>query len=256
VSGNEGVERFLYNWWVEMALLTVKGLTKYFGGLRAVHDLSFEAQPGEILGLIGPNGAGKTTAFNLIAGFIRPTRGQILLDGENIVGMKPYAVTRKGIARTFQIVKPFRKLSVLENATLAAFLRFPSRGEAESQARRVLKRMGLGSKISALAADLTLSEQKRLEIARALATQPKLLLLDEPMGGLNATEIEQASTLVCDICKEGVTIIWVEHVLKAIMNCSNRVVVINQGEKIADAPPEQIVENPSVITAYLGTKKR
>jgi branched-chain amino acid transport system ATP-binding protein len=256
LSGNEAVDRFLYNWWVEMALLTVKGLTKYFGGLRAVHDLSFEAQPGEILGLIGPNGAGKTTAFNLIAGFIRPTRGQILLDGENIVGMKPYAVTRKGIARTFQIVKPFRKLSVLENATLAAFLRFRSRGEAESQARRVLERMGLGSKISALAADLTLSEQKRLEIARALATQPKLLLLDEPMGGLNATEIEQASTLVCDICKEGVTIIWVEHVLKAIMNCSNRVVVINQGEKIADAPPEQIVENPSVITAYLGTKKR
>jgi len=239
-----------------MALLTVKGLTKYFGGLRAVHDLSFEVQPGEILGLIGPNGAGKTTAFNLIAGFIHPTRGQILLDGESIAGMKPYAVTRKGIARTFQIVKPFKKLTVLENATLAAFLRFPSRGEAESQARRVLERMGLGSKISALAVDLTLSEQKRLEIARALATQPKLLLLDEPMGGLNATEIEQASTLVCDICKEGVTIIWVEHVLKAIMNCSNRVVVINQGEKIADAPPGEIVESPQVIAAYLGTKKR
>jgi branched-chain amino acid transport system ATP-binding protein len=239
-----------------MALLTVKGLTKYFGGLRAVHDLSFEVQPGEILGLIGPNGAGKTTAFNLIAGFIHPTRGQILLDGESIAGMKPYAVTRKGIARTFQIVKPFKKLSVLENVTLAAFLRFPSRGEAESQARQVLERMGLGSKIPALAVDLTLSEQKRLEIARALATQPKLLLLDEPMGGLNATEIEQASILVRDICKRGVTIIWVEHVLKAIMNSSNRVVVINQGEKIADAPPEKIVENPNVIAAYLGTKKR
>ena len=239
-----------------MALLTVKGLTKYFGGLRAVHDLSFEVQPGEILGLIGPNGAGKTTAFNLIAGFIHPTRGEILLDGESIAGMKPYAVTRKGIARTFQIVKPFRKLSVLENVTLAAFLRFPLRGEAESKARQVLEKMGLGSKISALAVDLTLSEQKRLEIARALATQPKLLLLDEPMGGLNATEIEQASILVRDICKEGVTIIWVEHVLRAIMNSSNRVVVINQGEKIADAPPEQIVENPDVIAAYLGTKKR
>jgi branched-chain amino acid transport system ATP-binding protein len=239
-----------------MALLAVEGLTKYFGGLRAVHDLSFEVQPGEILGLIGPNGAGKTTAFNLIAGFIHPTRGEILLDGESIAGMKPYAVTRKGIARTFQIVKPFRKLSVLENVTLAAFLRFPSRGEAESQARQVLERMGLGSKVSALAVDLTLSEQKRLEIARALATQPKLLLLDEPMGGLNATEIEQASLLVRDICKGGVTIIWVEHVLKAIMNGSHRVVVINQGEKIADAPPEQIVENPDVIAAYLGTKKR
>ena len=239
-----------------MALLIVKGLTKYFGGLRAVHDLSFEVQPGEILGLIGPNGAGKTTAFNLIAGFIHPTRGQILLDGQSIAGMKPYAVTRKGIARTFQIVKPFKKLTVLENVTLAAFLRFPSRGEAESQARLVLERMGLGSKISGLAVDLTLSEQKRLEIARALATQPKLLLLDEPMGGLNATEIEQASGLVRDICKEGVTIIWVEHVLKAIMNSSNRVVVINQGEKIADAPPEKIVENPDVVAAYLGTKKR
>jgi len=239
-----------------MALLAVKGLTKYFGGLRAVHDLSFEVHPGEILGLIGPNGAGKTTAFNLIAGFIHPTRGEILLDGESIAGMKPYAVTRKGIARTFQIVKPFRKLSVLENVTLAAFLRFPSRGEAESQARQVLERMGLGSKIWVLAVDLTLSEQKRLEIARALATQPKLLLLDEPMGGLNATEIEQASLLVRDICKGGVTIIWVEHVLKAIMNSSNRVVVINQGEKIADAPPKQIVENPDVIAAYLGTKKR
>src|SRR4030043_22901 len=226
-----------------MALLTVKGLTKYFGGLRAVHDLSFEVQPGEILGLIGPNGGGKSAAFNLIAGFIHPTRGQVLLEGENIVGMKPYAVTRKGIARTFQIVKPFRKLSVLENVTLAAFLRFPSRGEAESQARRDLERMGLGSKISALAVYLTLSEQKRLEIARALATQPKLLLLDEPMGGLNATEIEQASVLVRAICKGGGTIVWVEHVLKAIMNSSHRVVVINQGGKIADAAPEQVVEN-------------
>jgi branched-chain amino acid transport system ATP-binding protein len=238
-----------------MALLTVKGLTKYFGGLRAVHDLSFEVRTGEILGLIGPNGAGKTTAFNLIAGFIHPTKGEILLDGESIAGMKPYAVTRKGIARTFQIVKPFKKLSVLENVTLAAFLRFSSRTEAESQARQVLDRMGLGSKISSLAIDLTLSEQKRLEIARALATNPKLLLLDEPMGGLNATEIEQASELVRNICNGGVTIIWVEHVLKAIMNSSNRVVVINQGEKIADAPPGEIVKNPNVIAAYLGSKK-
>lgn len=238
-----------------MALLKVEGLTKYFGGLRAVHDLSFEVRSGEILGLIGPNGAGKTTAFNLIAGFIRPTGGQVLLEGEDIVGMKPYAVTRKGIARTFQIVKPFRKLTVLENVTLAAFMRFPSRGDAEAEACRILERMGLGAKSLALATDLTLSEQKRLEIARALATGPKLLLLDEPMGGLNATEIEQASVLVRDICKRGVTIIWVEHVLKAIMNSSNRVVVINQGEKIADGAPEEIVENPEVIAAYLGTKR-
>jgi branched-chain amino acid transport system ATP-binding protein len=237
-----------------MVLLTVEGLTKFFGGLRAVHDLSFEVHTGEILGLIGPNGAGKTTAFNLIAGFIRPTRGQILLGGESIAGMKPYEVTRKGVARTFQIVKPFRKLSVLENVTLAAFLRYPLRREAESEAQRILETMGLTSKIAALAVDLTLSEQKRLEIARALATKPKLLLLDEPMGGLNPTEIEQASGLMRNICKQGVTIIWVEHVLKAIMNSSNRVIVINQGKKIADAPPEQIVENPDVIAAYLGAK--
>lgn len=238
-----------------MALLKVEGLTKYFGGLRAVHALSFEVRSGEILGLIGPNGAGKTTAFNLIAGFIRPTEGQVLLEGEDIVGMKPYAVARKGIARTFQIVKPFRRLNVLENVTLAAFMRFPGRAEAEREARRILDKMGLGAKAHSLAADLTLSEQKRLEIARALATGPKLLLLDEPMGGLNATEIEQASVLVREICKEGVTIVWVEHVLRAIMNSSNRVIVINQGEKIADGTPEEIVENPEVIAAYLGSKR-
>ncbi|RJQ57091.1 MAG: ABC transporter ATP-binding protein [Desulfobacteraceae bacterium] len=237
-----------------MALLTVNGLTKYFGGLRAVHDLSFEVHAGEILGLIGPNGAGKTTAFNLIAGSIRPTSGRILLDGESIVKMKPYAVTRKGIARTFQIVKPFRRLSVLENVTLAAFLRFPSRKDAESKAHGVIERIGLDSKVHSPAGDLTLSEQKRLEIARALATQPRLLLLDEPMGGLNPTEIESASELVRAICREGMTIVWVEHVLRAIMNSCNRVVVINQGEKIADAPPEKVVENRRVITAYLGSK--
>ena len=239
-----------------MALLNVTGLTKFFGGLRAVSDLSFEVEGGEILGLIGPNGAGKTTAFNLIAGFIRPNSGKVLLEGEDLVGLRPYAITRKGIARTFQIVKPFRKLSVLENVTLAAFLRFPSRRQAEIEAHKVLERVGLGSKILALAGDLTLSEQKRLEIARALATGPKLLLLDEPMGGLNPAEIEQASALVLDICKGGVTIVWVEHVLKAIMNASHRVVVIHHGEKIADATPEKVVENRDVISAYLGTKSR
>ena len=238
------------------SILEAKGIQVIRGGTILLDISSFLLHEGEILCLIGPNGAGKTTAFNLIAGFIHPTKGQILLDGEGIGGMKPYAVTRKGIARTFQIVKPFKKLTVLENVTLAAFLRFPSRGEAESQARRVIERMGLESKASTFAVDLTLSEQKKLEIARALATRPKLLLLDEPMGGLNPAEIEQASALVRDICKGGVTIIWVEHVLKAIMASSNRVVVINQGEKIADASPGEIVENPSVIAAYLGAKKR
>jgi branched-chain amino acid transport system ATP-binding protein len=237
-----------------MALLEVKGLTKYFGGLRAVHDLSFQVNAGEILGLIGPNGAGKTTAFNLIAGFIRPTAGHVLLEGEDLVGMKPYAVTRKGIARTFQIVKPFKKLPVLENVALAAFLRFPSRAEAESHAKDVLERMGLSQKLAAAATDLTLSEQKRLEIARALATRPRLLLLDEPMSGLNSTEIDQATRLVMEICRGGVTVIWVEHVLKAIMNASHRVVVISQGQKIADSSPQQVVNNPEVISAYLGKR--
>jgi branched-chain amino acid transport system ATP-binding protein len=239
-----------------MSLLTITGLTKLFGGLRAVSDLSFEIQKGEILGLIGPNGAGKTTIFNLIAGFIPPSAGEILFQGEPIGGMKAYAVTRKGIARTFQIVKPFKKLSVLENVTLAAFLKFPARREAEAAATRILEKVGLTSKIQALAVDLTLSEQKRLEIARALATEPTLLLLDEPMGGLNPTEIDQASKLVKEICREGVTIIWVEHVLKAIMNVSDRVVVINYGKKIAEGTPEEVVKNPEVIAAYLGTKKR
>ncbi len=235
-------------------LLKVTGLTKNFGGVHAVSNLSFDVHPGEILGLIGPNGAGKTTAFNLIAGFIRPTHGEILLEGEDLVGMKPYAVTRKGVSRTFQIVKPFRKLTVLENVTLAAFLRFPVRRQAESEAAKILDRMGLAAKRLTLASDLTLSEQKRLEIARALATHPKLLLLDEPMGGLNPAEIDQASRLVNQICKDGVTIVWVEHVLKAIMNSSHRVIVIHHGEKIADGTPEEIVKNPDVIAAYLGTK--
>jgi len=235
-----------------MTLLEVTDLSKDFGGLRAVSNLSFRVEEGEILGLIGPNGAGKTTAFNLIAGFLPPTKGNIVFQGRNLVGLKPYAITRLGLARTFQIVKPFRQLSVLENVTLACFLHFPLRKRAEAEAYKVLEKMALEAKASALAADLTLSEQKRLEIARALATGPKLLLLDEPMGGLNPTEIDQATGLVCELCREGVTIIWVEHVLKAIMKASHRVMVIQHGEKIADASPEEVVKNPEVIAAYLG----
>jgi len=239
-----------------MVLLDVEGLTKSFGGLKAISNLSFQVNEGEILGLIGPNGAGKTTAFNLIAGFMPPNSGKVILEGEDVVGLKPYAITRKGIARTFQIVKPFRKLTVLENVTLASFLRFSARKEAEAEAHKVLERVELAEKATSFASDLTLSEQKRLEIARALATNPKVLLLDEPMGGLNPTEIDHASILVREICKGGVTIIWVEHVLKAIMNSCHRVIVIHHGEKIADMPPEQVVTNPVVIEAYLGKKAK
>jgi ABC-type branched-subunit amino acid transport system ATPase component len=237
-----------------MPLLDVSDLRKDFGGLRAISGLSFVVEAGEILGLIGPNGAGKTTVFNLITGFLRPTAGVIRLEGKSLVGLKPHAVTRRGIARTFQIVKPFPKLSVQENATLAAFMRLPARRDAEAEARRVLDQVGLSPKLTSLASDLTLAEQKRLEMARALATHPQLLLLDEPMGGLNPKEVEDASELVRQIRDAGVTVILVEHVMKAIMRISHRVVVIHHGEKIADGPPDQVVRDPGVVAAYLGAR--
>ena len=235
-----------------MALLEVSSLRKDFGGLRAVSDLSFELQQGEILGLIGPNGAGKTTVFNLITGFIPPTSGEVRLEGDSLVGLKPSAVVKKGIARTFQIVKPFRNLSVLENVTLAAFLHEPSRPRAEMEAMAMLARMQLSDKSGANAAELTLSEQKRLEIARALATKPKILFLDEPMGGLNPTEVEGACALVQQIRRDGITIILVEHHMRAIMAISDRVIVIHHGVKIADGTPQDVVRDNDVIIAYLG----
>jgi branched-chain amino acid transport system ATP-binding protein len=237
-----------------MPLLTVADLTKDFGGLRAVSRLSFDAEPGEILGLIGPNGAGKTTVFNLVTGFLRPTAGRILLAGRSVVGLRPHAITRRGIARTFQVVKPFPRLSVRENVTLAAFCHEAARRRAETLAAQVLERVGLQDKLDSRAADLTLGEQKRLEIARALATDPRLLLLDEPMGGLNPREVNAACALVEQIRADGVSVILVEHVMKAIMRISNRIVVIHHGEKIADGPPERVVNDPGVIAAYLGAR--
>ena len=237
-----------------MALLEVEKLTRNFGGVCAVADLCFEVTEGEILGLIGPNGAGKTTVFNLVTGFVRPTSGAIRLDGRNVVGLRPHAVARRGIARTFQIVKPFPGLSVRENVTLAAFLRHPSRPEAEAAAEKVLDRVGLAPRVNELASQLTLMDQKRLEMAKALATEPRLLLLDEPMGGLNATEVDIASDLVQRIRESGVTVVMVEHVMKAIMRISDRVVVMNQGEKIAEGPPAQVVEEPEVLAAYFGKR--
>jgi branched-chain amino acid transport system ATP-binding protein len=237
-----------------MTLLRVAHLSKDFGGLRAVSDLSFDLMQGELLGLIGPNGAGKTTAFNLMAGFIAPSTGEVELSGENIVGLKPHAVVRRGIARTFQVVKPFRKLAVLENVTLAAFLHEANRTKAEAHAARVLEMVNLSSKQASFASDLTLAEQKRLEIARALATRPKILFLDEPLGGLNPTEIEHACDLVRRIRGTGVTVILVEHHMKAIMRTADRVIVLHHGVKIADAAPQEIVQHAEVIKAYLGER--
>jgi len=237
-----------------MTLLRVAHLTKDFGGLRAVSDLSFDLAEGELLGLIGPNGAGKTTAFNLMAGSIAPSAGTVELSGENIVGLRPHAVVRRGIARTFQIVKPFRKLAVLENVALAAFLHEPNRARAEANAARILETVNLNGKHGSLASDLTLGEQKRLEIARALATRPKLLFLDEPMGGLNPAEIDHACELVMRIRDGGVTVILIEHHMKAIMRIADRVIVLHHGVKIADAAPQEIVRHPDVIKAYLGER--
>ena len=237
-----------------MALLTVSGLRKDFGGLRAISGLSFELMPGEILGLIGPNGAGKSTVFNLITGFIPPSAGEILFEGKSILNLKPSAVVKKGIARTFQVARPFRNLSVLENVVLPALLHEPSRPRAEAKARALLERMQLAAKSGTNAADLSLSEQKRLEIARTLATDPKILFLDEPMGGLNPSEVEDACRLVQRIRQDGITIILVEHHMKAIMAISDRLIVLHHGVKIAEGIPQDVVRNRDVIAAYLGKR--
>jgi branched-chain amino acid transport system ATP-binding protein len=238
-----------------MSRLEVSGLSVSFGGLRAVRDLSFSVAEGEILGLIGPNGAGKTTVFNLVTGFVRPGAGDVRLDGRSLVGLRPHAVTRRGAARTFQIVRPFPHLSVRENVTLAAFLRHPARRDAEAHADAVLERVGLAHRAAVAAGQLTLLDQKRLEVAKALATGPRLLLLDEPMGGLNPSEVDQAAALVARIRDGGITIVLVEHVMKAIMSISDRVVVMNQGTKIAEGPPARVVEEPGVLAAYFGQRR-
>jgi branched-chain amino acid transport system ATP-binding protein len=233
--------------------LVVKGLSKRFGGLRAVQDVSFSIGENETVALIGPNGAGKTTSFHLITGFHRPDQGSVMAYGREIVGLKPHDICAHGVARTFQVAKPFGAMTVLANVMTGAFLRDRSLVAARDKAREVIEFVGLDAKEQTAAKDLTTIDQRRLEMARALATQPRLLLLDEVMAGLNPAEIDQAVGLIGKLSQRGLTIVIVEHVMRAIMAVARRIVVLDHGQKIAEGTPKEIVENPEVVRAYLGS---
>jgi branched-chain amino acid transport system ATP-binding protein len=232
--------------------LVVRNLSKRFGGLRAVQDLSFSVQENETVALIGPNGAGKTTSFNLITGFHRPDGGSVTAFGREIVGLRPYDVCALGLARTFQVAKPFGAMTVLANVMTGAFLRDKKLEVARARAREAIEFVGLSAKEHTPARDLTTIDQRRLEMARALATEPRLLLLDEVMAGLNPSEIDQAVALVGKLSKRGLTIIIVEHVMRAIMAVARHIVVLDHGQKIAEGSPKEVVANPEVVRAYLG----
>jgi branched-chain amino acid transport system ATP-binding protein len=233
--------------------LVIRGLSKRFGGLRAVQDVSFTVQENETVALIGPNGAGKTTSFNLVTGFHRPDSGSVLAYGREIVGLKPHDICAHGLARTFQVAKPFGAMTVLDNVMTGAFLRDRSIAAAREKAREAIDFVGLSARESTAAKDLTTIDQRRLEMARALATQPRLLLLDEVMAGLNPSEIDQAVALVGKLSQRGLTIVIVEHVMRAIMAVARHIVVLDHGQKIAEGAPKEIVENPEVVRAYLGS---
>ncbi|RMF78999.1 MAG: ABC transporter ATP-binding protein [Chloroflexi bacterium] len=237
-----------------MSLLIVENVTKRFGGLVAVNDVSFELQEGEALGLIGPNGAGKTTLFNVISGNYLPDEGRIIYDERyDITGLKPHRICKFGIARTFQIVKPFASLSVVDNVMVGAFLRTSDTREAERQARDAVEFVGLGTQADIPASSLTTAGRKRLELARALATAPRLLLLDEVMAGLTPTESVKIVELIRQIRDErGVTLLVIEHVMKAIMSLSDRIAVLHHGELIAIDEPSVIARDEGVVEAYLG----
>jgi branched-chain amino acid transport system ATP-binding protein len=239
-----------------MRILEGKKLKKDFGGLAAISDVDFHIQEGEIVGLIGPNGAGKTTLFNMISGSLTPTSGTILLRKEKITGFKPYEICRRGLSRTFQLVDLFPHLSVLENV-LVASLFGRSKGIRKSHAvgisMELLNFVGLSGMENAVAKELTVGNQKRLELSRALATHPDLLLLDELMAGLNPTEVTDAIDLILKIREKGITIFMIEHVMKAIMGLSDRIIVLHYGKKLAEGTPQEIAGDRMIKEVYLGT---
>lgn len=233
-------------------MLEVQDISKSFGGLRAVDSASLTVRKGEIVGLIGPNGAGKTTLFATIAGFHRPDSGAVSFEGKDITAFAPHRICAAGMVRTFQITQPFAKISVRENIMIGAYFRTADRRVAARQAETVAGQVGMAGQLDQMGADLTVASRKRLELARALATGPRLLLLDEVMAGLNPTEVGEIIEVIKDIRGTGVTILLIEHVMQAVTSLAERVYVLNQGRMIAEGSPAQIAENPRVVEAYLG----